>query len=76
MFDYGKNIESKVQAYVDELRTNSVVSYSHYTLAKLYGEFGQKAVQAELDKHWAAEREARAKAEAEVVAKFYQEFNA
>jgi len=65
--------EFRVKAYVEELKTDSVVSYSHITLRRLYGEFGREAVDAELEKYWEAEREARAINERAVVRQFYDE---
>lgn len=49
--------DPRIAAYVAELSTNSVVSYSHLTLHRLNVEHGAALVQSLLDAHWKALRE-------------------
>lgn len=56
-----EKFEERVQAYVDELRTDSVVSFSHVALRELNSMYGAKRVEAELQRHWAKDRESKAR---------------
>lgn len=60
--DDTKEMKAGVAVYVKELDTPSVVSSSHHTLRALYSWFGQKAVDAELERVWAERKSQEGKA--------------
>lgn len=45
-----KALAADVAAYVAELKRESVVSASHYTLARLYNKYGRPVVNSELER--------------------------
>jgi hypothetical protein len=61
--------DPRIAGYIEELETPSVVSYSHFTLARLWDEHGRDVIENLLNEHFAKQREEDMREQSELAAR-------